>query len=138
MKLFLITTLVLFIGCREGSIGPQGSPGNSTMGKRGPTGKTGPSGSPGLAGSPGLDGANGLNSLVDLERVEEGLEECASDKGVLFYVGLDTNKNEVLDEEEVKGTSFVCDGGTVEIDRPEYVVIYLCLFRKFKKCLIKD
>ena len=50
-------------------------------------------------------GPEGLTSLIDVSR--GSFDECS---GVVINSGLDLNRNLVLDVEEVKQTTFVCDG----------------------------
>ena len=53
----------------------------------------------------GPRGEDGYNSLIDMSRGE--FESC---NGTLINSGLDLNRNEVLDIDEIEKTSFVCDG----------------------------
>ena len=63
-------------------------------------------GDDGLDGSDGVDGEDGFNSLVALREIPEGDAVCLGG-GLAFDSGLDTNRNDVLDPEEVTNTEFI-------------------------------
>ncbi len=54
----------------------------------------------------GLDGKDGSNSLVSMT---DAGENCANG-GKKIETGIDTNNNDLLDETEVVGTSYICNG----------------------------
>jgi len=68
----------------------------------------------GLTGCDGDDGSDGFNSLVKLTELNVGSYECP-DGGQLIQSGLDSNRNNVLEENEVSSQTAICKGesGTV-------------------------
>jgi len=68
----------------------------------------------GLTGCDGDDGSDGLNSLVKLTELSVGSYECP-DGGQLIKSGLDSNSNNVLEDNEVSSETAICKGesGTV-------------------------
>jgi len=54
-------------------------------------------------------GGNGSSSLVETDILETGDEHCP-DGGVVISTGLDGNGNGILDDNEVTGFSYVCNG----------------------------
>jgi len=92
----------------KGDIGLQGS-----QGLKGDTGGTGPQGlkgDKGDTGIAGINGTNGSNALIKTT-VEPAGANCSSG-GTRIEVGLDSNKNSVLDDTEVNAsqTKYVCNG----------------------------
>ena len=59
-------------------------------------------------GEEGSIGPNGLNSLINIS-VEAPGENCETG-GIKVDVGLDNNSDGILDESEIQGTSFICNG----------------------------
>lgn len=53
----------------------------------------------------GIDGVDGYTSLIDVSRGD--FEGC---NGTIIHSGLDLNRNDILDSDEIKQTSFICDG----------------------------
>jgi hypothetical protein len=70
-------------------------------------GPPGDDGNPGPGGPPGDDG-EGFNSLTDIN-IEPAGPNCANG-GFRFDVGLDLNRNGILDPEEITDTSYACNG----------------------------
>ena len=68
-------------------------------------GAASPSGAPGL---PGLPGQSGMSALVRTSAEPAGVN-CAVG-GVRIQAGLDVKSSGVLDDSEVKETTFVCNG----------------------------
>ncbi len=68
----------------------------------------------GLTGCEGDDGSDGLNSLVKLTELSAGSYQCP-DGGQLIQSGLDSNRNNVLDDNEASSETAICKGesGTV-------------------------
>jgi len=68
----------------------------------------------GLTGCEGDDGSDGLNSLVKLTELSAGSYQCL-DGGQLIQSGLDSNRNNVLDDNEASSETAICKGesGTV-------------------------
>ncbi len=60
-------------------------------------------------GQDGLDGRNGLDGLTPVLRFSEELEFCPVG-GVRIEYGLDFNFNSVLDNNEVREFTYICDG----------------------------
>lgn len=63
-------------------------------------------GDDGINGEDGADGADGFNSLVAFSDVPVGDAVCLGG-GILFETGLDTNRNDVLDPDEVQSSEYV-------------------------------
>lgn len=63
-------------------------------------------GDDGIDGADGADGTDGLNSLVALRDLPVGDLDCLGG-GQAFDSGLDTNRNNILDADEVLSTEFV-------------------------------
>jgi len=87
---------------------------NGESGDKGDTGlngEQGDKGDPGDAGENGRDGASSLVSVVD----EPKGENCVSG-GKKISVGLDSNRNGVLDEDETSAdnTYYICNGSDAE------------------------
>ena len=91
----------------DGSQGADGSDGRP--GSNGSDGRPGSNGSDGRPGSNGSDGTPGSSALVRVTRLEPG-ELCPAG-GVHIHVGLDTNQDGVLDDDEIDPSSSqaVCD-----------------------------
>ncbi|WP_158584188.1 DUF7151 family protein [Salinibius halmophilus] len=66
------------------------------------------SGSRGPAGQNGVDGENGLNTLVKVIPESAGLN-CANG-GQRITAGLDSNRNNILEEAEITSGSYICNG----------------------------
>lgn len=114
-----IIVAVLFFGCDgDANEGPPGEPG--------PQGEQGPPGTQGLQGQAGADGASGLNSLVEVSDEEAG-ENCTTG-GKKIEVGIDSNRNGFLDQDEVDIIEYVCNGEQGpqgDQDTPEQVLAKL-------------
>lgn len=94
-----------------GPAGPEGPAG--PQGESGPTGAPGPQGIPGPqgpAGATGATGGNGFDTLLATTTEPAGTN-CAAG-GTLVRVGLDSNRNGVLDAGEVNASQnrYVCNG----------------------------
>jgi hypothetical protein len=74
----------------------------------GDDGKDGSAGAAGAAGTNGSNGTNGLTSLTNMKTLTAGTE-CQYG-GVAVQVGLDDNKNGVLDQAEVDSEANLCNG----------------------------
>ncbi|MBR4489200.1 collagen-like protein [bacterium] len=105
----------------NGSAGPQGSKGeqgkqgiagtdgvDGADGAQGERGDKGEQGEPGVAGEKGAAGSDGFDSLVSI--VDEAAGSNCRNGGKKFMSGLDKDRNGVLDEGEVKSTSYLCNG----------------------------
>ena len=68
-------------------------------------------GPPGADGTGGADGADGFNSLIDLTSFSGATGAC-TDGGVRIDVGIDDDKDGVLDSAEIDQTELVCNGAT--------------------------
>lgn len=85
---------------------------NTINGVRGATGATGIDGLHGVDGSTGAtgydgnDGENGFNSLIKTSPEPVGLN--CSNGGLKIETGLDTNRDNVLDNGEVTSTNYLC------------------------------
>jgi len=73
-------------------------------------------GDDGKDGTAGAAGANGLASLTNMQALAAG--EACQYGGVAVQVGLDDNKNGVLDQAEVDSESNLCNGKTLPILKP--------------------
>ncbi|MEJ2299782.1 MAG: hypothetical protein P8X94_15065, partial [Woeseiaceae bacterium] len=60
-------------------------------------------GDDGVDGIDGSDGSDGFNSLIAIREIPKGDAECLGG-GTAVDSGLDTNRNDVLDESEVTST----------------------------------
>lgn len=74
----------------------------------GETGADGADGENGNDGEDGQDGADGAQALVKLE--DEPAGDNCDFGGTRVLSGLDANGNDTLDETEVTGTTYVCNG----------------------------
>ena len=102
----------------ESPQGSQGQPGDQGLagidgkdgadGAKGERGDQGEQGEPGIAGEPGENGADGYDSLVSATDEPAG-ENCANG-GKKFISGIDTDRNGVLDESEIKNSYYICNG----------------------------
>ena len=105
----------------NGSAGPQGSKGeqgkqgiagtdglDGADGAQGERGDKGEQGEQGEAGEKGEAGSDGFDSLVSI--VDEAAGDNCENGGKKFMSGLDMDRNGVLDENEVKTTSYICNG----------------------------
>ena len=96
-------------------VGPQGSDGlpgtdgkDGAKGAKGETGDKGEQGDQGIPGEKGADGSDGYDSLLSVVDEPAG-DNCASG-GKKFLSGIDTDRNGILDESEVKNSYYVCNG----------------------------
>ncbi len=98
-----------------GPIGPEGPQGET--GPRGPKGEAGETGAPGEtgaqgpkgeAGETGAPGEAGYNSLIAMTDEPAGMKCVAGGKRI--DIGLDLNRNNVLDAAEITQTGYVCNG----------------------------
>ena len=69
-------------------------------------GDDGVDGTNGANGADGADGADGFNSLIAFRDIPKGDAACLGG-GLAVDSGLDTNRNDVLDEGEVQATEIV-------------------------------
>lgn len=66
----------------------------------------GDDGTNGMDGADGADGADGFNSLIKLTNLPVGDAVCLGG-GTLVESGLDTNRNDVLDADEVQASEYI-------------------------------
>lgn len=99
----------------QGSQGEQGNQGiagtdgkDGAQGAKGERGDKGETGEAGIDGEPGEDGADGYDSLLSV--VDEPAGDNCSNGGKKFLSGIDTDRNGVLDESEVKNSYYICNG----------------------------
>jgi hypothetical protein len=90
---------------QAGAQGPEGA--------QGPQGPQGPQGAQGAQGAQGVAGEAGYSTLVSLVNLEPG-DLCAAG-GKQIQVGVDTNRNTVLDEAEVSARENVCNGTITQV-----------------------
>ena len=66
----------------------------------------------GVDGVNGTNGADGYSSLISISTLNSESEVCQSGSGILLATGLDTNRNSVLEPEEMNESSIavVCNG----------------------------
>ena len=90
----------------SGPAGPAGPPG-----PQGEAGEQGPQGEQGLPGESGGDGTTGFNSLINTS--DEPIGDNCEFGGIKIEVGLDSNSNGTLDNDEVDAsqTRYICNGG---------------------------
>lgn len=96
----------------DGKDGEKGEKGD--QGEKGATGEKGDQGAPGEAGAAGENGKDGTSSLVAIVDEPKG-ENCAAG-GKKISVGLDSNRNGILDEDEIdaKNIYYICNGSNAE------------------------
>jgi hypothetical protein len=71
----------------------------------------GTDGQDGNDGNDGTDGNDGSNTIVDTKPISEEDERCTSGSGgVEIIIGVDDNRNSVLDEEEIDSVEVICNG----------------------------
>lgn len=70
-------------------------------------GTNGQDGNDGADGTDGVDGQDGYNTLIRSLILEPG--ELCEFGGIIFYYGLDSNRNEILDEIEIQGQETICN-----------------------------
>jgi hypothetical protein len=89
----------------QGPIGPEGAPGLP--------GAEGPQGPIGVPGAIGPQGPNGFNSLIKTSTEPAGVN--CSNGGIRIEGGLDENKNNILDSNEINPsiTKYVCNGSGI-------------------------
>jgi GH35 family endo-1,4-beta-xylanase len=90
-----------------GPAGPQGATG--ATGPQGDPGATGPQGPTGATGAQGEPGAPGPTSLVNVTPEAPGPAHCAAG-GTRIDVGVDSNSDGVLEQNEVTATTYACNG----------------------------
>ncbi|UAA40087.1 alkaline phosphatase [Paraneptunicella aestuarii] len=71
-------------------------------------------GDDGANGADGAQGSAGINSLVAQTSLSVGSEHCANG-GVQIDSGLDANRNNVLDADEISATEYVCTPAATEL-----------------------
>ena len=95
-----------------GGQGPDGLPGtdgrDGAKGAKGETGDKGEQGDQGIPGEKGADGNDGYDSLLSV--VDEPAGDKCANGGKKFLSGIDTDRNGVLDESEVKNSYYICNG----------------------------
>jgi hypothetical protein len=90
----------------NGTDGTDGQDGND-----GTDGTDGQDGNDGQDGTDGTDGNDGSNTIVDTKPISEEDERCTSGSGgVEIIIGVDDNRNSVLDEEEIDSIEVICNG----------------------------
>lgn len=62
----------------------------------------------GEEGSTGIQGFNGINSLINI--TDENAGNNCENGGLKIEIGLDNNSNEILENNEVQNTRYVCNG----------------------------
>ncbi len=74
------------------------------------------------------NGVNGNNSLTKITNEAAG-ENCAIG-GIMIDVGVDANRNGMLDEDEIEMTRFICNGIDGAVDEQIRLVIFPSSFRR--------
>lgn len=99
----------------QGSQGEQGKQGiagtdgkDGADGAQGERGDKGEQGDQGEVGEPGEAGPDGFDSLVSV--VDEPAGDNCENGGKKFMSGIDKDGNGLLDEREVKNSSYICNG----------------------------
>ena len=97
---------------QDGATGADGQDGaTGADGQDGATGADGQDGAQGTQGPAGNDGADGNTTLTVATTLSAGGSNCWGDGGVQIDVGIDDNKNGVLDSNEIDDTTYICNGG---------------------------
>lgn len=82
----------------------------------GDDGDNGNNGAAGASGATGAAGASGTDSLIRQTVVAAGNSQCF-DGGTRIDSGPDTNGNDVLDSDEIRDTSFLCNPPSLNPDK---------------------
>ena len=95
--------------------GPAGPPGvngtNGVNGLDGMNGLNGTNGVNGLNGTNGVNGTDGFTALASTTPIPSNASTCVtSNGGIQVEVGLDLDRNGMLDASEVRQTSYICNG----------------------------
>ena len=95
--------------------GPAGPPGvngtNGVNGLDGMNGVNGTNGVNGLNGTNGVNGTDGFTALASTTSIPSNASTCVtSNGGIQVEVGLDLDRNGMLDASEVRQTSYICNG----------------------------
>lgn len=72
-------------------------------------------GDKGDIGNQGDRGSDGLKSLIDIDKATVSMDICESGEGTIFKAGIDLNNNDILDSDEIKNYSIICDGAKGQI-----------------------
>ena len=93
----------------QGNKGFAGSKGEDGQdGEKGDRGDQGEQGDPGIKGEKGADGSDGFDSLISI--VDEPAGKNCPQGGKNVLSGIDRNRNGILDGDEIKITSRICNG----------------------------
>ncbi len=96
-----------------GATGATGAAGaTGATGATGDAGADGTNGANGTNGAPGDAGVDGLSALTVVTKEPRGAN-CKYG-GTRIDVGLDTNRNRVLDQGEITGTQYACDSTSID------------------------
>ncbi|MDP6869636.1 MAG: hypothetical protein QGI21_02545, partial [Candidatus Poseidoniaceae archaeon] len=119
-----VTEVIVTVDICNGAPGPQGPAGqdgadgadgtngtDGADGSQGPAGQDGADGADGTNGTDGADGADGNTTLTVITTLSSSSSNCGGDGGVQIDVGVDDNKNGVLDSNEIDDTTYICNGG---------------------------
>ncbi|MDA9168194.1 hypothetical protein N9N91_01400, partial [Candidatus Poseidonia alphae] len=93
----------------DGTNGTDGQDGAD--GTDGTDGNDGADGADGTNGTDGADGNDGNTTLMVMTNLSSASSNCWGDGGVQIDVGVDDNKNGVLDSSEIDDTTYICYGG---------------------------
>lgn len=96
-KVIVIGMLLALVGCRAGPTGATGA-----------TGAAGLDGANGADGSNGLNGADGSNGFASLLKLVSATKDQCKYGGSVIQIGVDKNRNNVLDVAEITQQSIVC------------------------------
>ena len=101
-----------------GPIGLKGDKGDKgdtgPAGEIGPMGPIGPKGDTGDTGDTGAQGNAGYNSLIKMGDEPVGTDNCPGG-GKKIEIGLDANRNSVLDADEVAQVGYVCNASPARV-----------------------
>ena len=110
-----ITEVIVTVDICNGVAGPAGQDGidgnDGTNGTDGVDGNDGNDGADGTNGTDGTDGNDGNSTLMVMTNLSSSSSNCWGDGGVQIDVGVDDNKNGVLDSSEIDDTTYICYGG---------------------------
>ena len=104
-----VTEVIVTVDICNGVAGPAGQDGAD--GNDGADGTNGTDGQDGAPGNPGADGNDGNSTLMVMTNLSSSSSNCWGDGGVQIDVGIDDNKNGVLDSSEIDDTTYICNGG---------------------------
>ncbi len=103
---FMFVVVFMFLGAFTGCA----DHGGETVIQKGDQGDKGDPGDPGPQGPQGDPGVDGQSSLIRVEELSTSSLICEGRGGLVVFHGLDQNDNGELEDEEVQGSRYACNG----------------------------